>query len=134
MLGSLDKEIKAKNEYAETESQLNQLRKAGIISEQEYSTAIVQAAERRDNALSGGVKSRVSEEERLQKALNKTVASLDPVAAANQRYEQSLATLNEARQRGVISEQEYATRAAQASDRLEEAKQKNVKSSQTQEQ
>ena len=66
--------------------------------------------------------------------MDKTVASLDPVAAANQRYEQSLATLNEARQRGVISEQEYSTRAAQASEKLEAAKEKNVRASQTQEQ
>lgn len=134
LLGSLDKQVKAKNEYAQTESQLNQLREAGIVSEQEYSTAMIQAAERRDDALSGGSSTRVSEEERLQRALDKTVASLDPVAAATQQYEQSISTLNDARQRGAITEEEYSTRAAQASDRLDAAKQKSLKSSQTQEQ
>jgi hypothetical protein len=115
LVASLDPAAAAVQRFEQAMQTLNAAQERGVVTAREYSETQGRLLERL-NA------SRVAADTAARQGFDRLAASLDPLLAATQRYEQRLATVREAEARGQVT----VTEAARARERIQMAYDKEV--------
>ena len=108
--------------FGQDVAQADQLLKAGSITTDEHASALKLYAQRLDDArksLDGSARADADAEA----AANRLRSALDPLWAAQKRYDQELASHANLLARGKITEEEHSSAVAKSKEALDEAKQ-----------
>lgn len=121
LLGSIDPAYAAQSKFNRQMAEADRLLKAGAISAEQHAQATRAIKAALDEAMSAASRSAAAEQERLAASADRLLSSVDPLYAAQSRFNKELAEARQLFQQGAISAQQFATVEAALKGRLEQA-------------
>ncbi|MGK2287251.1 phage tail length tape measure family protein [Pedomonas sp. V897] len=120
LLSSLDPVYAAQSRFSKGMEEADRLLKAGAISVEQHARAVQALKANLDSAVSVASKTAAAEQERLAASADRLLSSVDPLYAAQSRFNKELAEARQLFQQGAISAQQFATVESALKLRLEQ--------------
>lgn len=126
-VATLSKAERANVEFARATGVLNEAQRLGLVTTEQYDTRLAQFTAKRDAAVNAA-NSNAQAEQRFERQLRSVLNAYNPLQAAQENYNASVAVLSSGLQTGAISAEQFnraLTDQVNALDRAKAAQEKN---------